>query len=320
MTAYWDDYGIVAFDRTKAVENAEAFARMLTYQGVENAGGVDVVPKGRLADYYVAPIKLGRKLFGKWQGMGGKMQAIAGDVSRNAGYTRVIFDGAPGETMVSYAGGNLVIEDLVLLGTPLVRADDPVRAGIALKVETSLKNQVDSGKLTTRGVSIVAADQGIVCGDETWPIALHADNCTHFDLWFDRVRQIYTVHNTQSVDHVLFGVKIWQHAKRGFVFNRGGHLRAYGVSINYCADFELLYLGVPGSNGGNFEVYGISTDAACRTFRLLNHGKHAPRVRMSGFIAEGTTLADPVVLNREADAGNIWQNIKLDVNHGYQKL
>ncbi len=290
--ATWDDYGCVPNDPT--VDNGPLLSRILADQ---IARRIEIPPAGKLADYYVeTPIRWPNGHGAALVGSGGYTYSIG---RKDIGCTRLVWTGRRGDSMIVYRGHGGRIAQLMLCGAPLGESGFVAGCGILVEAHGGRGNRhaIPSGKLITDQISITNTERGIECVNE--PDANHADHLTHYSPLFHDVRVPYRVDCSQSVVHTIYNMDVRAGTRRVFEMLRGGALNVYGCYWGLNRDATLLYIGKATSNNGSYEIHGLHVDASAENMRLVDHGKYAHRVRVSGNVASGATLADPPVLQRE---------------------
>jgi hypothetical protein len=301
--ATWDDYGCVPDD--PSVDNGPILSRLLADQQNRK---IRFVPVGALADYYIAtPIIWPNRHGGALVGSGGYTYA-----NRRDGVTRILWNGPPGEPMIIYRGQGGRIQQLVLNGSRYGQSAAVAGCGILVEAHGNVgKNAVPSGGLVTDQLAIDRCAAGIKCIDQ--PHGNHADNLKHFALLIYNCDVAYWTQAGQSVMHALFSADI-RGCRTAFKLDEGGALSVFGCYFapNH-PEPTLLYVGRSTSNNGNFEIRGLQVDGSTRNLRVVNHGKYAHRVRVSGNIARGATLAEPVVLAR--DGPSPFADVRIDSTH-----
>jgi hypothetical protein len=117
--------------------------------------------------------------------------------------------------------------------------------------------------------------------------------------------------------HTFFKVDFRTGFQQALRFDRGGALNVYGCYVGKCDGGTLLYLGRTDSGSGSFEIQGLQVDGNATKLRLVDHGKYACRVRISGsysITAKRNGLADPVVLER--DGPSRFTDVRIDCTNG----
>jgi hypothetical protein len=100
-----------------------------------------------------------------------------------------------------------------------------------------------------------------------------------------------------------------------FRFDEGGPLNVYGCYVGKCDGGTLLYIGRSDSGSGAYEIQGLQVDGNAKRLRLVDHGKYAHRVRISGsYSSAAGPPADPLVLQREGPSR--YAKVHIDCTNG----
>jgi hypothetical protein len=298
--ATWDDYGCVPND--PKADNGPALSRILAEQG----RGIDVAPVGKARDYYVATtIVWPKRHGGALLGAGGYASRLT---ARSIGVTRLVWNGPPKQPMIIYRGSGARISQLVIQGA-LPPATFKAACGILVEGD----NGPPTGQLVTDQVTLANLEVGIRCVD--YPKPLWGGHLIHYSMQFHGVRIPYWVENPQSVPHTFFGLIIRNGYEVALRFDRGGPLNVYGCYVGQSSGGTLLYVGRSDSGSGSYEIQGLQVDGNAKRLRLVNHGKYAHRVRISGsYSSAAGPPAEPLVLAR--DGTSRYADVRIDCTNG----
>jgi hypothetical protein len=296
----WEDFGCVASD--PQVDNGPMLSRILTEQGRT----INSAPAGGPRDYYVStPIIWPKRYGAALVGSGGYGVSTN---HRGIGVTRLIWNGPPGQPMLIYRALGGRISQCTFKGG--FAANQCAGCGILVENDKGPA----TGMLVTEQVTLETLDIGIKCAD--YPRKLWANNLTHYSLQFHKVRLPYWVTTRQSVCHTFYDLRIRNGYEQGLRFDEGGPLNVYGCYIGQCDGATLLYIGRSDSNGGAYDIQGLYVDGNAKNLRLVDHGKYAHRVRISGAFSKTATAAEPLVLER--DGASPFAEVRIDCTNGIQ--
>ena len=297
----WDDYGCVS-DNPK-VDNGPLLSRILLEQG----RSIDVAPVGKARDYYVSStIVWPKRHGGALVGAGGTTLLVR---TRNPGVTRLIWNGPPNVPMIEYWGAGGRISQLVIQGALDATKTKPAAIGMLVYSDRN----PPSGKLVTDQVTFANLDVGFKFIAE--PVGNQGGTCKHYALAFHGVRIPYWVDNRQSVNHRFYDVEFRKGFETALRFDHGGALAVFGCYVGDNDGGTLLRIGTSSASNGCFEIYGLHCDGTGRRLTLVDHGKYAHRVRVSGSCAK-LAIADPPVRQREGPSP--FADVQIDCTNGVQ--
>ena len=168
-----------------------------------------------------------------------------------------------------------------------------------------------TGKFVTDQVTFANLDVGLKFIAE--PVGNQGGTCKHYALAFHGVRIPYWVNNRQSVNHRFYDVEFRSGFETALNFELGGALAVFGCYVGDNDGGTLLRIGRSSANNGSYEIYGLQCDGSGRRLTLVNHGKYAHRVRVSGSCAK-RSVADPPVVQRKGPSP--FADVQVDCTNG----
>ena len=266
--------------------------------------------------YYVrSTIETGVDHGGKLTGVGRSCEEMPESVYFNQPVTVLVWNGAPGGTLLHVQRQGFVVEDIALQGASWKKNWDPRGTGSLVDIEQATggdqNHQRPCGNITFTRVSFLAAGYGVrvIKSD-------HGDHIALRDCVSEGVNIVYQSNEPQSVECYVDHLTCKLDGKYVFDFRAGGRFQCNHVVVTGKWD-AVLSLGDAAANSGpdinsNYYDLFVFADNAVRNLCLVKEqtANHPAIVNVHGYMASRVTPADPPVvqLNKKSRI-----NVDIDV-------